>query len=47
MIIDFIVKFPKSEDLTTDIKYNNILIVVDKLIKYIYLISYNKGFIIK
>ena len=45
--IDFIMKFPKSEDLTTDTKYDNILIVVDKLIKYAHLILYNKGFMAK
>ena len=38
--MDFIVKLPKSEDISTDIKYNNILIIVNKLIKYVYLMSY-------
>ena len=45
--MDFIVKFLKSEDTNTDIKYNNILIIVDKLIKYIYFISYMELFEIK
>ena len=45
--MDFIIKFPKSEDLTISIKYNSILVVVDKLTKYVYLISYNKGFTAK
>ena len=30
-------KLPKSKD-TTDIKYNNNLIIIDKLTKYIYFI---------
>ena len=38
--MDFIVKFPKSEDISIDMKYDSILIVVDKLIKYIYFILY-------
>ena len=42
--MDFIVKLPKSEDISIDIKYNNILIIVDKLTKYIYLILYNELF---
>ena len=42
IIMDFIIKFLKSEDLIIDIKYNNILIVVDKFTKYIYLIPYNE-----
>ena len=32
-------KLPISEDISTDIKYNSILIVVDKLIKYTHFIS--------
>ena len=40
-------KLPKSEDISIEIKYNNILIVVDKFTKYIHLISYNKKFIVK
>ena len=42
IIIDFIIKLLKSEDYTTGISYNNILIVVDKLIKYLYLILYKE-----
>ena len=45
--MDFIVKFPKSENLITEIKYNNILMIVDKLTKYIHLILYNEEFIVK
>ena len=45
--MDFIVEFPKSEDLTTDISYNSILIIVDKFTKYTHLISYNEKFTAK
>ena len=45
--MDFIIKLLKSEDVSIGIKYNNILIVMDKFIKYIYLILCNKGFTIK
>ena len=42
--MDFIVKFLKSEDTNTNIKYNNILIIIDKLIKCVYFILYIKIF---
>ena len=38
--MDFIIKFLKSKNISTNIKYNNILIVIDKLIKYAHLLSY-------
>ena len=47
IIMDFIVKLPKSKDISIGVKYNSILVVVDKLIKYAHLISCNKGFIAK
>ena len=47
IIIDFIVKFPKLEDLMTDIIYNNILVVVNKFTKYAHLIPYKKKFTAK
>ena len=37
-------KFPKLEDLATNTEYNNILIIVNRLIKYTYLISYIEKF---
>ena len=37
-------KFLKLEDTVTDTKYNNILVVVNKLIKYVYLILCKKKF---
>ena len=45
--MDFIIKFLKSEDLITDTKYNNILVIVDKFTKYAHLILYNEKFIAK
>ena len=35
-------KLPKSKNHITGILYNNILIVIDKLIKYLYLTLYKK-----
>ena len=42
--MDFIVKLLKSEDISINIKYNNILVIVDKLTKYVYFISYMELF---
>ena len=42
--IDFIVKFSRSEDINIEIKYNSILIIINKLTKYIYFILYKKLF---
>ena len=42
--MDFIIKLSKSEEINTNIKYNNILMIVDKLTKYIYLVLYNELF---
>ena len=36
--IDFVVKLPRSENPVTKVKYNSILVVVDKLTKYTHLI---------
>ena len=40
-------KLLKSEDSATDAKYDSILMIVDKLTKYTYLISYNEKFTAK
>ena len=45
--MDFIVKLSKSEDISIGVRYNSILIVMDKLTKYAHLISYKKDFTIK
>ena len=45
--MDFIVKLPKSENHTTEILYNSILIIIDKLTKYSYLILYKEASNIK
>ena len=47
IIIDFIVKFPKSKNIITDIKYDSILIVVNKFTKYAHLIPYNEKYMTK
>ena len=43
----FYCKLPKSEDLIIDIKYNSILIIINKFTKYAYLIPSNKDFTAK
>ena len=40
-------KFPKSENLIINTKYDNILIIVNKLTKYAHLILYNEKFTAK
>ena len=45
--MDFIIKLLKSENISIGIKYNSILIVVEKLVKCTKLGVCNKGFITK
>jgi prepilin signal peptidase PulO-like enzyme (type II secretory pathway) len=40
IILDFVIKLLLSQDLIIGIKYNFILVVIDRLIKYIYIILY-------
>ena len=40
---DFIVKLPKFKDSITEVKYNSILVIIEKLTKYIILILYYKS----
>ena len=40
--MDFIVKLPLSKDTITDIKYDSILVVVDRLTKYAHFIPWKK-----
>ena len=40
--MDFIVKLPLSKDTITDIKYNSILVVVDRLTKYAHFILWKE-----
>ena len=42
--MDFITKFSKSTEPTIKTKYNSIIIVVDRLIKYIYFILFKETF---
>ena len=42
IIIDFVVELLKSEDLVTKVKYNSILVVVNKLTKYTHLILWQE-----
>jgi hypothetical protein len=43
--LDFIVKLPLSKEILTGITYNSILVVTDRLIKYVYFIFYKEGLI--
>ena len=45
--MDFIIKLLKLENISIEVKYDSILVIVDKLTKYIYLISYNERFTTK
>ena len=45
--MDFIVKLLRLENVSTGVKYNSILVVVDKLIKYAHLIFCKEDFIVK
>ena len=45
--IDFIMKLLKSEEIITRVKYDSILVIMDKLTKYTHLILYNKRFTVK
>ena len=47
IIMDFIIKLLKSENKAINTKYNNILVVVNRLTKYIYLILYNERSMMK
>ena len=42
IIIDFVVKLLKSENKVTKVRYNSILVVVDKLTKYTHLILWQE-----
>ena len=45
--MDFIIKFLKSKDPTTEILYNLIIIVINKFTKYVYFISFKEIFTAK
>jgi len=47
IIINFIIKLFKSTNLAIKNKYNSILIIVNKLIKYLYIIVCKEKFIAK
>ena len=42
--MNFIIKLLKSKKLVTEMIYDNILIIVDKLIKYSHLISFKESY---
>ena len=42
--LDFIVKLLKSKEPLTGVSYNNILMIIDRLIKYVHLMPYLEAF---
>jgi hypothetical protein len=40
IVLDFVIKLLLSQDLITKVKYDFILVITDKLIKYTYIILY-------
>jgi hypothetical protein len=46
-VLDFVIKLLLSRDLIIGVEYNSILVIIDKLTKYIYIISYLKANITK
>jgi hypothetical protein len=43
MILDFIIKLPSSVKLIIEVVFNSVLIVIDRLTKYGYFISYKES----
>ena len=41
--MDFIVKLPKSKDLVLGIQHDSILVIVDRLTKYLHFIPYSES----
>ncbi len=41
--MDFIVKLPKLKDLVLGVQHNSILVIVDRLTKYLYFIPYSES----
>ncbi len=46
-MINFIIKLSKSIKLAIKDKYNSILIIINKLIIYLYIIAYKEKFIVE
>ena len=40
VVLDFVVKLLLSKDLLTGVEYDSILIIIDRLTKYVYMILY-------
>ncbi len=45
--MNFIIKLPKSTNLATKERYDSILVMIDKLIKYLYIIACKEKFIVE
>ena len=42
--MNFIIKLSESEELITEVTYDSILMIIDKLIKYSHLISFKESY---
>ena len=42
--MNFIIKLPESEELVTEVTYDNILMIIDKLTKYSHLIPFKESY---
>ena len=42
--MNFIIKLPESEELVTEVIYDSILVIVDRLIKYSHLILFKESY---
>jgi len=42
--MNFIIKLPKSTNLATEERYDSILIMINKLIKYLHIVAYREKF---
>jgi hypothetical protein len=47
IVLDFVVKLLLSRDPITGIEYDSILVIIDRLTKYIYIISYLEASIVE
>jgi hypothetical protein len=47
IVLDFIIKLPPSKETLIGVTYDSILVVTDRLIKYVYFISYKEGLIVE
>jgi hypothetical protein len=45
--LDFIIKLPLFKELMTGVMYDSVIVVINRLTKYVYFISYFENFLAK